>query len=630
MTEIFQVHPAGHTPGVMPVFPQALPRGERCELPLNISVFFDGTGNNRNWDEADSCSVGLGMTQLAYRKESNVARLFAAYPDRPELGYYRLYIEGAGTPCSPIGEDKPAKFGMGFGEGCEGRIYHGLLFVLNAIHRSIAKHALFEPEAVKALCRNSRRHLRSDGTLTRLEGGVDDVLALKPWDMDEIGGLLSDGATGDRRHALRFLRKHAALIGERVAGTSKPSLISITIDVFGFSRGAMQARVFCNWLAELFEGDKLCGVSVTIRFLGIFDTVSSVGLANRTLPFDLSNGHCGWATPEALRISPKIKQCVHYMAMHENRASFPVESVRGPDGVMPPNCVQYLMPGMHSDTGGGYGPNDQGRCPSGHHSDRLSQMPLELMYQAARTVGVPLARANALLVQESNYDPFEVHPDVRQAYNNFINAVPRSGTASQYLLAYLAWRYQVREVYGTKLSWLARADAQDREDLIGANNTLLADIQVLDATDTAWSAAWHDALSRTPLVKYVMGDTGRAARKLAEDARDLLANLRAHAILGTPDNPELFTPQAFLFANYAHDSYAGFKPFDTKFGWTGCFDFIPGSWEPEGYLRYRRFYSGDNTARTGALPAPPPPAPSEWEIQRQQIQHHIDNNGIGF
>ncbi len=45
MTEIFQAHPAGETPCVTPVFPQRLPRSEHCELPLNISLFFDGTGH---------------------------------------------------------------------------------------------------------------------------------------------------------------------------------------------------------------------------------------------------------------------------------------------------------------------------------------------------------------------------------------------------------------------------------------------------------------------------------------------------------------------------------------------------------------------------------------------------------
>ncbi len=468
------------------------------------------------------------------------------------------------------------------------------------------------------------------GTLTRLEGGVKDMQALTAVGMNEVGGLLGD-ALGNRDHARRFLREQAQAIAALVTKPGiKPQLVSIAIDVFGFSRGGAQARVFCSWLAELLENDCLCGVPVTLRFLGIFDTVASVGVANDTLPYNLSNGHSAWAQPEALRISPKIKQCVHYVAMHENRASFPLESARGPDGHLPPNCVQYLLPGMHSDVGGGYEPNAQGRCPSGDRSDRLSQIPLELMYNAARAAKVPLDKDIATKAESA--DPFAVHPNLRTAYNNFIAAVPRSGTIAQYLLDYLAWRYQVREVYASKLSWLARAVTQDREDLAGANGTLMADIEALDATDTMWSQAWRSALQANPLIDRVMNKKGRDARKLAADARDLLANLRAYRVLGTPENPEHLTPQAFLFANYVHDSYAGFKPFDTKFAFVGCTAFLPGHWEPEGYLRYRRFYTGTDHPQTASLPAPATPVtqPSEEELQRQNVQRIVDMHGMQF
>ena len=63
--------------------------------------------------------------------------------------------------------------------------------------------------------------------------------------------------------------------------------------MFGFSRGAAQARVFCNWLTDALDSDSsLCGIPLQVDFLGIFDTVASVGLANSSLVFD---GHGGWA-----------------------------------------------------------------------------------------------------------------------------------------------------------------------------------------------------------------------------------------------------------------------------------------------------------------------------------------------
>jgi hypothetical protein len=66
---------------------------EKCEFSLHIGLFFDGTGNNQDWVEP-----GTGGSQLERHKDSNVARLFRAYPDTALEGYYRHYIPGVGTP----------------------------------------------------------------------------------------------------------------------------------------------------------------------------------------------------------------------------------------------------------------------------------------------------------------------------------------------------------------------------------------------------------------------------------------------------------------------------------------------------------------------------------------------------
>src|SRR5690606_13259971 len=107
------------------------------------------------------------------------------------------------------------------------------------------------------------------------------------------------GGVGDtQRNA--FLTLWAGKIAERVLDSeTKPKLTEIFIDVFGFSRGAAQARVFCNWLLQLMPDGKLCGVPATIRFLGIFDTVASVGLPTSTpLVGSWTDGHLDWASAE--------------------------------------------------------------------------------------------------------------------------------------------------------------------------------------------------------------------------------------------------------------------------------------------------------------------------------------------
>ncbi|MFC5697758.1 phospholipase effector Tle1 domain-containing protein [Pseudomonas sp. GCM10022186] len=601
MNERFNLHPQGPTPHITPLFPQCLPRTERCEIDLQIGIFFDGTGNNQDWDEATGGNPGLGMTQRQARKDSNVVRLYRAYPEKPLDGHFRLYVPGVGTPFPEIGEDTPAPFGAAMGSGGDGRINYALLRVLDFIQRGISDNRpRYSQGTLLALCRNGTRTLNRLGSYSPLVGGFEDSRALDAVGMRTVGGLLCH-ANGERAHAEAFYRQQTRALAERIALIAKPKLVDITIDVFGFSRGAAQARVFCNWLNAMFVDGRLCGVPTRLRFLGIFDTVASVGVPNSAG----GDGHFAWAKAETLRIPANIHQCVHYIAMHENRASFPLESVRNQDGSLPRNCQQFALPGMHSDVGGGYLPQEQGRGPSGEPSDVLSQIPLELMYQAAREALVPLDRA---LAMEGLYDPFEINPNVHQAYDAFMAATSPRATTAQWLIPYLAWRYQVRTVYAAQLSWVKRANVRDHKDLAGANRTLLEDIAALEGLTP----------EEVKVYRYnPQGFSGvllqKAARRqlLAPEAADVLTHLKAHSPLATAANPERHTPQAFLFANYLHDSYAGFR--------------IAGRWELQGYLRYRRVYRGSDDPLTNAPPTEQQQreaAQREYEAQRRAAEQH--------
>ena len=65
---------------------------------------------------------------------------------------------------------------------------------------------------------------------------------------------------------------------------------TIHVSIFGFSRGATQARVFANWLIEVCKIDArltargdlvtLDGFKLEVDFLGLFDTVAPVGTGN--------------------------------------------------------------------------------------------------------------------------------------------------------------------------------------------------------------------------------------------------------------------------------------------------------------------------------------------------------------
>jgi hypothetical protein len=100
----------------------------------------------------------------------------------------------------------------------------------------------------------------------------------------------------------------------------------------------------------------LLGLPLSIEFLGLLDTVASVGSA-RAAPF--VEGHMDWADgtqalPDAVQFSEWIKNCRHFVAAHEQRLCFPLDSIRYADGRYPAYAREVVYPGMHSDVGGGY------------------------------------------------------------------------------------------------------------------------------------------------------------------------------------------------------------------------------------------------------------------------------------
>lgn len=211
------------------------------------------------------------------------------------------------------------------------------------------------------------------------------------------------------------------ILKQRQDSEEKPHILAMRLYVYGFSRGAAQARTFANWLQALTrcQGSngkveyRFAGLPISIEFLGICDTVAAVGLADST-PF--AAGHMDWADG-TMRLPDEaaeqcmdtslpedchfLKRCVHLVSAHEQRASFPVDSIRrrpkdanGKRDTSKPSSyrngtVEYLYPGMHSDVGGGYPPGDQGKAMAGM-SHLLSQIPLQHLYAEAFMAGAPL------------------------------------------------------------------------------------------------------------------------------------------------------------------------------------------------------------------------------------------------
>lgn len=187
----------------------------------------------------------------------------------------------------------------------------------------------------------------------------------------------------------------------------------IDVSLFGFSRGAALARAFSNRVLKHCkrEGDGLVFEGYPLRqsFLGIFDTVASFGVPSKNvrLPFE----------ERELIVSPLVERCVHYVAAHEVRFSFPVDLIRK-NGTLAGEWVENVYPGVHSDVGGGYGPSDQGI------DNNFSRIPMRDMMREAVVSGVRMKSYEQIRDTEAPLfeERFECKASTEAAYRNYLAA----------------------------------------------------------------------------------------------------------------------------------------------------------------------------------------------------------------
>jgi hypothetical protein len=527
---------------VVKVEPKLLTDCAKCEGNIHLGVFFDGTNNNMKIDSPD----------LA---ETNVARLFKAYLDKNEKGYFKRYIPGVGTPFPEIREDGKSKLGNGFAIGCEARVLFGLLWVLNAIHRSAFDNSSFFNDAqVTALCCSQSLHssiVRADDHTALASLGLENGLRMP----DAIGEGLRENILKDQIKKL-----------EKKLAKGRPTIKECFVDIFGFSRGAAQARVFCHWLDDLLVDGKLAGIIVHFRFVGLMDTVASAGFWSSVgAVTGMDGGHSGWAEAKYLRIPPSVDNCVHMLAMHELRKNFPLDTVTV-DGVVPPRCQEFAYPGAHSDLGGGYKPGKLGIAVGKdvHEGDslKLSQIPLNHMFECAVAAGAPMDRSVAATAR--NPTPFAIDPRLQKAFDDFLadsKLTPRA--VHEWLQPYLNWRWEVRARYAT-LNHVRKADKADAELLMKYNGYLLSDAQLLAGP------ANRSILSRFSPLQNALSLTQSIPRAtLDSEAREVLAIAKA-ALPAT-------SARHLMFDYFVHDSLAGFDIHAI---------------ELTGYWRYRKGFLG--------------------------------------
>lgn len=353
-----------------------------CRSVIHIAVFFDGTGNNNDLDSDSS-------------KWSNVARLFqsaqiVAANDKSRTTY-PIYISGVGTPfngkasgwLSTAGvwvEDRLP--GLGAGAGGDRRMEYGRDNVNERLRDVlIANAAALGGTAARNAAENSNKTFA------------------------EVNGLLAE---------YRLIKV-------------------INLSLFGFSRGAALARAFSNRILAncARKGGTLLYQEhpLRINFMGLFDTVASFGVPaqNARTPF----------TERELIVSASVERCVHYVAAHEVRFSFPVDLIRK-NGSMPMEWVEKTYPGVHSDVGGGYGPNDQG-VDSNFARIPMREMMKEALSSGARMLGYEDLRKTRQTLFATR---FECRPETDKAFRRYMAArLSVSGKVEEQIVQHLKLYY---------------------------------------------------------------------------------------------------------------------------------------------------------------------------------------------
>lgn len=346
-----------------------------CARSMHVSLFFDGTNNNEPYD-----------TRIAEPAHpTNIARLYHASLERHASGYFRYYIPGVGTPFPEIGELDFSTFGLAFANRGEDRINWGLLQIADALSFTL----------------NNKQRLDLSVAQAKLK------TMATTWPLTAVG-------KSSRRQAMASLLEP---LRAKVA-TVQPKVLAIKLFVYGFSRGAAEARTFITWLSELFDTPEgadrpeqtLLGLPLSIEFLGLLDTVASVGSAHAA-PF--ADGHMDWADgtqqlPDVGKFPGWVKVCRHFVAAHEQRLCFPLDSIRYADGRYPPYAREVIYPGVHSDVGGGYPQGDQGKARGGS-DELLSQIVLHDLYAEAFAAGAPLTVPEEVVPDELRQTPPSRH-----------------------------------------------------------------------------------------------------------------------------------------------------------------------------------------------------------------------------
>ncbi|MEJ5106375.1 phospholipase effector Tle1 domain-containing protein [Chryseobacterium sp. MYb328] len=269
--------------------PPAPPKGE---IDIRIGVFFDGTQNNRSNTRAAGNEPG-------YKPSANEKEVYKKQSNKKDDSY------------------------------------------TNDLSNVARKEYWYKEDKGKYI---GKVYIEGIGT-EDLQGDIDKKTNHK-------GVAYGAGSTGVIAKVQRGCQRVAEKINEL---KGRFEINTIILDVFGFSRGAAAARNFVfevsqtkprnGLLGFILDNDKVDYDSIQVRFLGVYDTVSSYdpNASEITVNPDFNND------VEELNLNTlKAKKIIHLCASDEHRENFMLTRVRLAGG------QDFFLPGVHSDVGGCY------------------------------------------------------------------------------------------------------------------------------------------------------------------------------------------------------------------------------------------------------------------------------------
>jgi hypothetical protein len=504
-----------------------------CNVPVKIGLFFDGTNNNLKRDrDGERVSIGgkdvinSGMRLPASEcSHSNVARLFEVFQSDRDKGIFSYYIPGVGTRFSEIGEMTETSEGKAFAKGGQARIIYALLQVINSIYGMVMNKPLYSDNRLGAIAQAYDRSIsprQKESNNANVSAHVD------------------------------FFDEYIGALTQAIRSIPKPVIPSVTLNVFGFSRGAAEAVAFCHMFDELLIRSRFASIPASINFLGIFDTVASVGVSasvsmTTILPKAWADGHYSWASRILKPLPPSVRSGRHYIAAHEQRMNFPVTTQTGAS-----NFKEVYFPGVHSDVGGGYGPGEGGKG-RGHQAAMLSQIPLAYMYKEACIEGVPFMPYEEF--EEVFKEDFSISSELAASWEAYCKELEiREKEYGDRLRAqmglYYYWRAARLETL-EQTEFFKSASKQEQQDLLESNQVLKGDLSIAKARATVRFPGDPETVITAEEAKSIsQWHVIRANQTLESWGKWALSCFT---------KPQRLSEEVMrFFDNYVHDSIAGF------------------------------------------------------------------------